>query len=149
TGAVAADTEALAARCAAVTSSQVQAARARLSVAHAPVFLYVGRLIRLKGLRELLAGWERYTAAGGRGTLVLVGDGPERLALDAIITEKRLPRVVFAGKADYESIALYYAMADVLVMPTLEDNWSLVVPEAMACGKPILCSQYNGCWPEL
>ena len=34
-------------------------------------------------------------------------------------------------------------------MPTLEDNWSLVVPEAMASGLPILCSIYNGCWPEL
>ena len=34
-------------------------------------------------------------------------------------------------------------------MPTLEDNWSLVVPEAMACGLPILCSCYNGCYPEL
>jgi glycosyltransferase involved in cell wall biosynthesis len=31
----------------------------------------------------------------------------------------------------------------------LEDNWSLVVPEAMACGLPILCSKFNGCWPEL
>ena len=34
-------------------------------------------------------------------------------------------------------------------MPTLEDNWSLVVSEAMACGLPILCSCYNGCYPEL
>ena len=31
----------------------------------------------------------------------------------------------------------------------LEDNWSLVVPEAMSCGLPILCTRYNGCWPEL
>ena len=43
----------------------------------------------------------------------------------------------------------YYAAADAFVIPTLEDNWSLVVPEAMACGLPILCSKYNGCWPEL
>ena len=34
-------------------------------------------------------------------------------------------------------------------MPTLEDNWNLVVPEAMACGLPIACSIYNGCYPEL
>ncbi len=42
-----------------------------------------------------------------------------------------------------------YAAADAFVIPTLEDNWSLVVPEAMSCGLPILCSKYNGCWPEL
>ena len=32
---------------------------------------------------------------------------------------------------------------------TLEDNWSLVVPEAMSCGLPVACSCYNGCHPEL
>jgi glycosyltransferase involved in cell wall biosynthesis len=149
TGAMAADTEALAKRCATLGASEIEAARLRLNVTQRPVFLYVGRLIRLKGLHELLAGWERYTAGGGQGSLVLVGEGPERLALEAVVSDKKLPRVVFAGKAQYDEIALYYALADVLVMPTLEDNWSLVVPEAMACGRPVLCSTYNGCWPEL
>ena len=55
----------------------------------------------------------------------------------------------FVGAIDYDNIAIYYAAADVFIIPTLEDNWSLVVPEAMACGLPILCSKYNGCWPEL
>jgi glycosyltransferase involved in cell wall biosynthesis len=57
--------------------------------------------------------------------------------------------IMFAGSIDYDTIANYYAAADVFIMPTLEDNWSLVVPEAMACGLPILCSRYNGCYPEL
>ena len=60
-----------------------------------------------------------------------------------------MANVIFAGAVNYDDIALYYRIADVFVIPTLEDNWSLVVPEAMACGKPILCSRYNGCWPEL
>lgn len=34
-------------------------------------------------------------------------------------------------------------------MPTIEDNWSLVIPEAMACGLPVATSIYNGCYPEL
>jgi glycosyltransferase involved in cell wall biosynthesis len=46
-------------------------------------------------------------------------------------------------------MATYYRCAHAFVIPTLEDNWSLVVPEAMACGLPVLCSRYNGCWPEL
>ena len=149
TGAMAADTDALAQRCAALSPSEVEVARLRLGANRRPIFLYVGRLIRLKGLRELLAGWERYTSRGGEGMLVLVGEGAERITLEATVTQKRLPRVVFAGKSDYDGIALYYALADALVMPTLEDNWSLVIPEAMACGKPVLCSKYNGCWPEL
>jgi glycosyltransferase involved in cell wall biosynthesis len=149
TGAMAADTEMLAARCAAITPREIEAARFRIGASDRPVFLCVGRLIRLKGLRELLLSWERYIASGGVGSLVLVGDGPERLALESSVREKNLPGVIFLGRCEYDEIALHYAMADVLVMPTLEDNWSLVVPEAMACGKPILCSTFNGCWPEL
>jgi hypothetical protein len=41
------------------------------------------------------------------------------------------------------------AAGDCFVTPMLEYNWSLVVSEAMACGSPILCSTYSGCWPEL
>jgi glycosyltransferase involved in cell wall biosynthesis len=40
-------------------------------------------------------------------------------------------------------------VADVFVLPTLEDNWSLVIPEAMACGLPVTTSIYNGCHAEL
>ena len=83
------------------------------------------------------------------GSLVLVGDGPERGPLENMVRDLRLRDVTFAGRCAYDAIAGHYAAADVLVMPTLEDNWSLVVPEAMACGLPILCSRYNGCWPEL
>jgi glycosyltransferase involved in cell wall biosynthesis len=57
--------------------------------------------------------------------------------------------VRFIGHVAYDQLAPLYTAADVFVMPTLEDNWSLVVPEAMACGLPVLCSVYNGCWPEL
>ena len=53
------------------------------------------------------------------------------------------------GNVDYNDIYKYYAIGDVFIIPTLEDNWSLVVPEAMACGLPIACSIYNGCYPEL
>lgn len=46
-------------------------------------------------------------------------------------------------------IAKYYKAADCFIIPTLEDNWSLVVPEAMACELPVATSIYNGCHPEL
>lgn len=81
--------------------------------------------------------------------LVIVGDGPERGRLMNQTSAAGLKSVYFEGSVDYDHMAGYYAASDAFVMPTLEDNWSLVVPEAMACGLPILCSKYNGCWPEL
>jgi glycosyltransferase involved in cell wall biosynthesis len=149
TGAMAADTDKLSEFCASLPAEEMLSLEKRLSLVR-PVFLYVGRLIRLKGLRELLKSWELYAKnVSTCGSLLLVGDGPERSILEKIITDRKLPNVVFTGSVDYDKIAPYYALSNVFVIPTLEDNWSLVVPEAMACRKPILCSSYNGCWPEL
>jgi glycosyltransferase involved in cell wall biosynthesis len=150
TGAMAADSEALAVRCEAVSAQELEKGRQALGLTR-PVFGYVGRLVKRKGVRELLAAWKVFTerSAAAPGSLLLVGDGPERQALEAIARQDSLPRVVFAGAVDYSAVTQYYALCDVLVMPTLEDNWSLVVPEAMACSKPVLCSRFNGCWPEL
>jgi glycosyltransferase involved in cell wall biosynthesis len=117
---------------------------------HGTVFLYVGRLIRLKGLRELLAGWEQFTRGSrSAATLLLAGEGPEQGSLERYCRDHRLDNVRFAGPVDYDDMVTYYRCAGAFIIPTLEDNWSLVVPEAMACGLPILCSRYNGCWPEL
>jgi glycosyltransferase involved in cell wall biosynthesis len=150
TGAMAADTDSLAAHCMSLSVTDIHALEKRMGLAR-PVFLYVGRLVRLKGLRELLRGWELYVKESllNYGTLLLVGEGPERLVLEDIVNKKKLPNIIFAGAIDYDNIAPCYAVSDIFVIPTLEDNWSLVVPEAMSCGKPILCSKYNGCWPEL
>jgi glycosyltransferase involved in cell wall biosynthesis len=117
--------------------------------ANGNVFLYVGQLIPRKGVAQLLEGWALFEKQGADGTLVLVGKGPEEEKLKQQIAHLGLKNVIFAGAVDYDHIALLYASADVFIMPTLEDNWSLVVPEAMTCNLPIICSKYNGCWPEL
>jgi glycosyltransferase involved in cell wall biosynthesis len=148
-GNMVADTAGLERQAADVTGER----KARIVAKHelyGTVFLYVGRLIRLKGLSELLAGWERFThGCRDKVTLLLVGEGPEQGSLERLCRRHSLENVRFAGPVDYDGLAEYYRCADLFIIPTLEDNWSLVVPEAMACGLPILCSRYNGCWPEL
>ena len=57
--------------------------------------------------------------------------------------------IKLVGPIAYDALAPYFAISDVFVIATLEDNWSLVVPEALAAGLPVLTSIYNGCWPDL
>ena len=57
--------------------------------------------------------------------------------------------IIMAGYVSYDKIYSYYKECDVVVQPTLEDNWSLVIPEAMSCGRAVMCSIYNGGYPEL
>ena len=147
TGSMAADAEILQQKCKEMSLEKRREFKRLLNI-DSPVFLYVGQLVERKGVRQLLESWARLRVENG-GFLVIVGDGPERSVLEAFVKNRGLTTVRFIGGVAYDSIAQYYAMADVFVMPTLEDNWSLVVPEAMACGLPILCSIYNGCWPEL
>lgn len=149
TGQMVADTASLAARTAQVTPLEREALRRQWG-RPALVFLAVGQLIPRKGLHELLKGWARLEREmSGDWRLVLIGSGPLESELQFLTNSLGLRQVRFTGFIDYDAIAPYYAAADVLVMPTLEDNWSLVVPEAMACGLPVLCSRYNGCYPEL
>lgn len=149
TGHMVADTENLKQQIASVLASKCERLRKMWGDKNL-VFLAVGKLIKRKGLKQLLLGWALLQEKmRSNPALVIIGTGPEENALRNLAKEKNLKSVYFPGSIDYDDIAQYYAAADVFVMPTLEDNWSLVVPEAMVCGLPVLCSKYNGCYPEL
>lgn len=112
------------------------------------MILYVGQLIPRKGVKELLSAW-KYFIKKEKATLVYVGEGELKKELTKQIYQEQIPNVILTGAIDYDKIAVYYKAADCFIIPTIEDNWSLVVPEAMACGLPIATSKYNGCYPEL
>jgi len=148
-GHMVADTKELLHKVSILSSSDIEDLKKKWDI-KGTLILYVGRLIDLKGVRQLLEAWTEFEQTHiNKATLMLVGDGDLSDELKTMCRQRNLKGVRFVGSVDYDDIAQYYAAADTLIIPTLEDNWSLVVPEAMACGLPILCSKYNGCWPEL
>lgn len=122
---------------------------ATLDLAPRPALLVVGALIRRKGLEELLRAAAEVQRAGHRFSLTLVGDGPERPVLEALIAELGLQHVTLHGSVTPSAMAGIYRSADVLVFPTLEDVWGLVVNEALWSGLPVLCSRWAGCAGEI
>lgn len=145
-GQMAADTEGLARAVAEMDAGQAAELRRRFP-AGMTLFLYVGQIIPRKGIRQLLEAWRRFGNADAG--LLLVGDGAEQQELEQWCAKQGLENVFWLGRQPYDEIARFYRIADVFIIPTLEDNWSLVVPEAMACGLPVASSIYNGCHPEL
>lgn len=113
------------------------------------VFLFVGRLVTLKGVDKLLDVWLQNFASKNNASMLIVGGGPEKDRLQNKCMDNNCKNVIFTGEIDYDFIYQYFAITNVFLIPTLQDNWSLVVPEAMSCGLPVLSSKYNGCWPEL
>lgn len=110
-------------------------------------FIYVGRLIPLKGIMQMLEAWNQANLKNA--SLMLVGEGHQRGEIENFVKTNKLDNVTLTGAVNYDNLGPYYKVADCFIIPTLEDNWSLVVPEAMAAGLPIACSIYNGCYPEL
>jgi glycosyltransferase involved in cell wall biosynthesis len=113
-------------------------------------FLFVGRLVREKGVCDLLAAYAKLEEAVRRGIgLVFAGDGEVRAELEAEARAVSLGVIRFAGFIHREHLAKYYALADALILPTHTDTWGLVVNEAMACGLPVVVSRVAGCAADL
>jgi len=117
-----------------------------------PRFLFAGRLEYGKGIDTLLTAWRELSGrvhSPHTGSLIVAGDGSELQGAKAYVSAYGLRGVHFLGKVPYRTLGGLYESSDVLVLPTREDNWSLVVAEAMAFGKPVVTTTANGCWPEL
>lgn len=110
-------------------------------------FLFVGQIVERKGVRYLLEAWRKHILSNPSDRLLLVGSGNQ---LEEFRRQyKDDTSINLTGRVEYENVYKFYAIADVFIIPTIEDNWSLVIPEAMACGLPVSTSIYNGCHVEL
>lgn len=111
-----------------------------------PIFLFVGSVESRKGLHLLLEACTILASRGsGTYTLTIVGDGEKRSELEEYCQTQGLQdRVQWVGRVEYGQLGAFFLNADVFILPTLEDTWGVVVSEAMALGKAILCSKWAG-----
>ncbi len=101
-----------------------------------PIWLGCGRLIYYKGFPVAVRALPRVP-----GTLLLVGDGPDRPKLEAEAEALGVrDRVVFLGAMPYQEIIPYYLAADAFWFPSIakSEAFGLVQVEAMACGTPVI-----------
>ncbi len=113
-------------------------------------FLFVGRLVREKGVFELLRAYAGLNQElRHEFGLVFVGDGDSRTALEKEASSISGGIIRFTGFAQREQLGAYYGLADVFVLPTYTDTWGMVVNEAMACGLPVIVSRAAGCAADL
>lgn len=111
------------------------------------VFLFTGNVSEAKGIMYLMQAWRVHIRRHPHDHLVVIGDGHKMEECRKLAQE--MPSIHMEGRIPYEQVSKYYAISDVCILPTLTDNWSLVIPEAMACGLAVATSIYNGCHPEL
>nr|WP_296777482.1 glycosyltransferase family 1 protein [Rhodococcus sp. (in: high G+C Gram-positive bacteria)] len=93
---------------------------------------FVGRLAPEKHV-------ERLAALGDDVQLVVVGDGPDRAAL-----EKLMPRAIFTGQLGGDELAQAYASFDIFVHPGEHETFCQAVQEALASGVPVIGPDAGG-----
>ncbi len=109
------------------------------------VFLYVGRLLDWKGIRELISAIGSITDV--RAKLWIVGTG--ELADEVINVAAKTQRISYFGRISTDLLLDIYHAADVFVLPSYWEPWGLVINEAMAAGKPIITTDTVGCVDDL
>jgi glycosyltransferase involved in cell wall biosynthesis len=112
---------------------------------------YLGRLVQEKGVPTLVEAIHLLQAEGKHVALIIIGDGPERPHLEAMASAAPdlQARISFTGSLQDEKLSAALAGADVLVMPSMnEEPAGLVVMEQMIRGCPVIVSDHGG-GPEL
>lgn len=111
--------------------------------------LFAGRLASEKRADVAIDVVKRLQNDGLEVGLILVGDGPLRGQLEAMIKKESVHHTAFLGFRQPGEMACLYAMGDLLVHPADSEPWGLVVHEAMICGVPVLCSPKAGAAHDL
>ncbi len=109
-----------------------------------PELLFVGRLIREKGLYELL---EAFATVRSKRVcrLTVVGEGPESDRLRLRASQLGVAQdVEFTGHLIEEDVSRFYRGADVLVLPSYSEGLPTVLLEAMSFGLPIVTTRISG-----
>lgn len=136
-------------RLAGIARSQASSVRQHLGLPQR-FFLFVGRLVRDKGVFHLVQAFAKFRRSSGNDiALVLVGDGADSRELREFASGLASGAIYFTGFVQREQLPAYYALADALVFPTLSDTWGLVLNEAMACGVPVIASSVAGATSDL
>ena len=116
------------------------AARAALGLT-GRTLVSVGSLIPRKGHHltiEAMLGLPEFS-------LLIVGEGPERPALEAQVARLGLgARVRLAGAQPHAELPRFYSAADASVLASSREGWANVLLESMACGTPVVASNIPG-----
>jgi glycosyltransferase involved in cell wall biosynthesis len=111
-------------------------------------FMAACRFVPKKNLPMLLEAYRCYRERSDTDwALVLCGAGP--LETELRFAAKDIPDVYFAGFHKGKDLGLYYGLASCFVHASIQEQWGLVVNEAMASGLPVLVSKVCGCVPNL
>ena len=122
-------------------------ARDRLDLNDERVVLYVGRMDAIKGLDVLIHSVASMETPCNFRVLVIGGSKQDRefnKAQELVNALGVADKVDLLGTVEHGLLPIYYQAADVCVVPSYYESFSLVALESMACGTPVVASRVGG-----
>lgn len=122
-----------------------QAVRSKLNIPlDAPLLIAVGRLEEEKGFHLAVQGIQYLRSRFPTMHLLIVGEGIYRKSLEHMAASLK-ERIHILGYVPNDQVPELLAAADLFLMPTLRDEgFPMTIPEAMACGLPVVASRVGG-----
>ena len=110
-----------------------------------PLLLSVGHLIERKGHHLVIEALASLRSSHPDASLVIIGEGDERSALQELVRQLGLQgQVTFKGALPQAELPRWYSSADLLVLASSREGWANVLLEAMACGTPVVATRIWG-----
>ena len=108
--------------------------------------LYIGRLVKEKGVSDLIKALPKVVSKISQAHLIVVGDGPQKEYLTSLAKKPGIAnRIDFVGKVPHKKVKKFYQEANVIVIPSVWiDNSPNVVYEAFLAGRPVISSNRGG-----
>ncbi|WP_375238858.1 glycosyltransferase family 4 protein [Aurantibacter sp.] len=109
------------------------------------VFLFVGRIVKDKGVNELVSAFKKLTKEIEDVKLVILGRFEQDLNPVTVNTTKEIennPNILFLGYRD--DVRPYFVLSDMFVFPSYREGFPNVVMQAGAMGLPSIVSNING-----
>ncbi|NQE45707.1 D-inositol-3-phosphate glycosyltransferase [ANME-1 cluster archaeon GoMg2] len=111
------------------------------------IILFVGALEMYKGIKYLLKAFKQVLNYEMTSYLVIVGAGTLSKQLKEMTVELKISdNVIFAGYVKDSDLPYYYSACDIFVLPSTSsgEGFGIVQIEALACGKPVICTDLPG-----
>jgi D-inositol-3-phosphate glycosyltransferase len=123
-------------------------ARCHLGLNGESIILFVGRIVPLKGIDNLLKAMA-YLERKRRTKLVVIGGGEHSQAemqrLESLSQSLKIHEsVIFLGLVKQETLPFFYSAADLCVVPSYYESFGLVILESLACGTPVVATKVGG-----
>ena len=125
-----------------------ETARCYLGLKEESIILFVGRIIPLKGIDNLLKAMSYLQRKEGIKLIVIGGDEHSQTEVERLKNLSRSLKiqesVIFLGLVKQEILPFFYSAANLCVVPSYYESFGLVVLESLACGTPVVATQVGG-----